>query len=505
MLNRKWSMLVASLALSFAFNAEAQNDVDVLRYSAINWGSTARSLGMGNAFGALGADPSVMSINPAGLGLYRRSEFTLTPGFQLRNTDGELNGNTLDKNSVELNFGNLAFIWAFPSEDKNNDWRGVTFGLGYNRLNDFNSKGYSEGINNKSSLIDSWVSSANGTEPEQLGDVFPFDVGLGWEAYLFDPDTSTAATNDYISGIPAGGALQRRSFESRGGMGEFDISLGTNYMDKLFFGGTIGIVNLRYREKITWEEIDVNHTISNGDSTYNFESYKYVQDLNTEGSGYNFKFGIIYKPTDYFRVGLAIHSPTFLLSITDDYKTSVHSEFEGGTVIDYASPDFIPFEYDITTPFRTIGSMGFVLGKYGVVGVEYEYVDYSRGDISPRDDAFAGDFAGANSDIKTKYTSSHNFRVGGELRYGELRFRLGGGMSGTPFSAAVTTTDETDQSRININGGFGLRKQNFYFDAGYSLTQSGAFSGMYALDNDVVGVTQKTNDHRLLFTFGWLF
>jgi hypothetical protein len=76
-----------------------QNDADVLRYSMINWGSTARSLGMGNAFSAFGADPSAMATNPAGLGFYRRSEFTFTPSFQIRNTNGSFLGNTSDKNN----------------------------------------------------------------------------------------------------------------------------------------------------------------------------------------------------------------------------------------------------------------------------------------------------------------------------------------------------------------------------------------------------------------------
>ena len=199
-----------------------------------------------------------------------------------------------------------------------------------------------------------------------------------------------------------------------------------------------------------------------------------------------------------------MHTPTFL-SLTDDYKTTLESNFESGINFQYNSPDFLPFEYDITTPFRAIGSLGFIIGKYGILSAEYEFLDYSNGDISPRDDLFASDFIDINRDIQRKYTTAHNFRLGGELRYEKLRFRLGGAIYNTPFASNVGTDNDTDLSRYSINGGFGLREQNFYFDAGYSYTHSGSFQGVYAVNNAVTGLCQTTVDHRLMFTFGFNF
>jgi hypothetical protein len=63
--------------------ASAQNQVDALRYSQIYPGGTARSTAMGGAFGALGGDFYSASLNPAGLGVYRSSEFTFTPELLL--------------------------------------------------------------------------------------------------------------------------------------------------------------------------------------------------------------------------------------------------------------------------------------------------------------------------------------------------------------------------------------------------------------------------------------
>ena len=51
------------LVISLIFVANAQNEVDALRYSQILPSGTARYTAMGGAFGALGADLSVMASN----------------------------------------------------------------------------------------------------------------------------------------------------------------------------------------------------------------------------------------------------------------------------------------------------------------------------------------------------------------------------------------------------------------------------------------------------------
>ena len=81
-------LLTLVFAIFFAAGTQAQNEEDALRYSQLfDAGLTARSLSMGGAFGALGADMSEMSINPAGIAVYRRSVFSITPTYMYDNTD----------------------------------------------------------------------------------------------------------------------------------------------------------------------------------------------------------------------------------------------------------------------------------------------------------------------------------------------------------------------------------------------------------------------------------
>ena len=495
-------VIVVLFVLFFNQLSIAQNDADALRYSMINWGSTARSFGMGNSFSALGADPSVMATNPGGLGFYRRSEFTFSPTFTGRSTTGEILNNEVKKNNLKFNFSNLAFVWAFPKDDDKNDWKGWSFGIGYNRLNDFSSKSFTEGTNSRNSLLDTYLKQIvdDQTAPSNFGEQYPFDINLAWETFLID--TVSDSNGLYIySAIPAGGARQRRTVETKGGMGEWDFSFGTNYKDKVYFGATLGLVSVSYKENITWEETDVNNTIASDVLLPNFKSYKYTTNLNTDGSGFNLKFGIIYKPNDVLRLGAAIHTPTFL-TLTDNYKSSITSNFEGGATYTQVSPDFLPFDYNINTPFRAIGSIGLVLGKNGIIGAEYEYLNYSSSDISPKDKQFESSFVDANNTIKRRYTASHNFRLGGELRYEALRFRFGGSYYGTPFSNGYNDK-ETDQSRVCVNGGIGVREKNFYFDASYGYTISGSYEGVYSYENENIGVKQTTINNRVMVTLGF--
>jgi hypothetical protein len=75
---KKYSFLL-TIAIFFPFLIQAQDLADALRYSNLTIQGTARAGAMGNAFGALGGDFTSASINPAGIGVYRTSEFTITP------------------------------------------------------------------------------------------------------------------------------------------------------------------------------------------------------------------------------------------------------------------------------------------------------------------------------------------------------------------------------------------------------------------------------------------
>src|SRR5665647_3550178 len=78
--------LISTLSAQYVDNA--------LLFSEQNYGSTARSKAMGNAFGALGGDFGSLSINPAGIGIYQRGEVSVTLSNINNNTESTYLGTT---------------------------------------------------------------------------------------------------------------------------------------------------------------------------------------------------------------------------------------------------------------------------------------------------------------------------------------------------------------------------------------------------------------------------
>ena len=98
----------------------SQSDVDALRYSTLDFGGTARSLGSGNAYGALGGDMSSFSMNPAGIGIYRGSEFVLTPGLLSINSESSYLGTKTVEDKYKFTINNAGIVFASVKRGKEN-------------------------------------------------------------------------------------------------------------------------------------------------------------------------------------------------------------------------------------------------------------------------------------------------------------------------------------------------------------------------------------------------
>lgn len=78
-MNVKYYSLAAMLSLSLPILAQETYQDTKLIDNDLN--GTARYVGMGGAMEALGADISTISTNPAGLGLFRRSQLLISGGL----------------------------------------------------------------------------------------------------------------------------------------------------------------------------------------------------------------------------------------------------------------------------------------------------------------------------------------------------------------------------------------------------------------------------------------
>lgn len=462
---------------------QAQNEIDALRYSQISFGGTARYSAMGGAFGAVGADMSTFATNPAGIGFYRRSELNFTPNFFGRTTTSTYNGTTSDNSRYGLNFNNFGFVMAGKADNATEDgWQTVGFGIAYNHQQSFQNN-FSMRGESTSSMMDAWAKSAGGYSPSNL------DVFSEWQAYqcyLLNPLPGDSL--HYSDTIPDGDLLlQKKDIETRGSMGEWDFTMGGNYANKLYIGGSIGVPRLRYEESSTYSETEVN------DTTSVFDYYEYNSYLETRGSGINFKFGVIFRPTDWVRLGAAFHSPTFL-RLTDTYSSNMLSKL-GANNFSAESPSG-NFNYTIVTPLRAIGSIAFVIGKKGIVSADYEFVDYSDARLRARPQVFFDQ----NDAIRLKYTAAGNLRVGAEYRIQPISLRAGFALYGNPYATGITNED----IRTSFSGGIGYRDPDdrFYVDGAFVRTM---WTENYYFYEGANAVSNKTGATNVMVTVGFRY
>jgi hypothetical protein len=468
-------LLIIVFFMSSILSLFSQNSSDALRYSRIIYGGSARFLGLGGAFGAVGADFSSVATNPAGLGLYNSSEFSFGPSVRLESSYSDYNSEINRDNKFSIGMGNLGLVFHLPGDDKSSSgFKGFNVAFGMNRQNDFNSRIYMEGTNNKSSLLTQYVNILNGTPggltPQMINDQYPFDIALAYNTDLiFLKDTTHLI---YANDAPAGGLIQTKTVNTRGSINEFNLSFGANFNDRLYFGATIGIPVLRYYEYSQYTEI------KNDTAVHYFRSMTFDQELQTSGTGINFKVGLIYRPAGWIRIGAAIHTPTYYGFMRDNWNSTMYGEFDSGT--NSSSSPLGSFDYQLTTPFRAIGSLAFIIGKFGLISGEYEYVNYSQARLYASNTSFSD----VNTDIKNKYKSPLNLRFGTEWRIQNLLIRGGFGYYGSPYQSGTNT------SEIYVGTfGLGYRVKHFFCDMSYQWSRQK--EDYYFYDSTIVNPSQN--------------
>lgn len=480
---KKIHFFILSMGMLCMFRGYSQNDIDAMRYSQLTFGGTARFNSMAGSMGALGGDISTLSFNPAGIGVFRKSELSLSPSVFFQSTSSTYRDVNAIDNRLNFNFGNIGLVATFKLRDTSSGWRSLNFGFGYNRTNNFYNRISTIGNNTTGSLLDTYVYDANGQKPSTFDQ---FSTDLAYQAYLINPLTTDTTRFNHV--ITHYGEQQNKSVESKGSMGETDLSFGGNFRDVLFIGATVGIVNARYIEEYAYNETDEKDTIKG------FKSFTLKQFLDSKGNGINFKIGVIVKATDWLRLGGAVHTPT-RISMNDVYNNSMYSNLENKTYT-VESPDG-NFNYSITTPFRAMGSIAFVINKIGLLNAEYEYVNYRNARLSSTPNVFTN----VNKYIRDQYVSAGNIRVGGEVRFDPIAFRLGYALYGSPFKSGLNK----EAGRSSYTAGIGYRKNAFFMDFAFVLNKRTDYSYLYDPNFNNAVVKNNYTSSSYVLTFGVRF
>ncbi len=481
-------LIAAGAMLSTGMAARAQTAEDMLRLSQYNYSfGTARSAALGGAFTSLGADLSSMTLNPAGLGMYRSSEFGFSPSITTSSmntvykSEAHPNGFSRDASKTRFSVGNLGV--ALNIFNGAGAMTSVTVGFGYNKLADFNTSLYAQSYDHTASILDFFQHRANGHKPGALGESteanpyiafnnFPIDMWgtlLAYQTYMVDPISASPNEMQYTT-VLSGNTLVDPSLRlySRGSVGEYTFSGGFNIRNRLYFGLALGIQDIYYNVRSIYNER------THGDATEMLRSMEYMRSLKMVGTGVNFKFGITVRPIDNLRIGVAIHTPTYV-SMDEEYREEMASDFYNPIPprksVRYDSP-FARGSYKVTTPTRFLAGISYTWPGVGLVTFDYERVWYNAMKLNMNYSNWDYERQ-VNGDVRNWYRPVNNFRGGIEATpLPNFYVR-----AGYAWYDNVQKLESAYQSYANIKsyqnytGGLGYRfPGNFSIDVAYIYT-----------------------------------
>ncbi len=523
------------LLLGLSLQAWTQNEADALRYSQQGLVGTARSLGMGGAFSAVGADVTAGALNPAGLALFRSSKFVISPAFRINETAVDyLNGGGSDSKS---NFGiqNWGYvvnkrIYYDNGRERKEVERGLkawTFAFGQNQMENYHRHTIGSGFNPYSSISQSFAQNAQGLYPDQLGDYS--NELMAFNLLVIDTILNRDGRS-YYPAVTDGQIQQTVQRLEEGRRNEIFLAFAGNFEDKFYIGGSVGWQRLQYSQRFTIQEQDINSLYEfydpDPDNGFPLEipsnEIRFSEWYGTTGNGINAKIGVIVRPTDQLRISLNVQSPTYF-ALTDTFNAQmVHViDTETGTE-EFASP-VLPrgeFSYRLSTPYRLTAGLMYLFGKSGFVTADLEFVDYNAAILSTSaplgSDSYYG-FEPENENIQTLYSPSVNLRLGGEYRIDIFRLRGGFAYYGNMLSEAGASFQDfnnladlqtLDASRKFFTLGFGVRQPNYFVDVAYVNQQYKDKYSPYTLeDPNFFSPTVINNSmaHNMMLTFGFNF
>lgn len=457
--------IISIFALSvFASYAMAQGAQDVYRFSQSNFSTiTARSAGMGGAFVSLGADASSMSTNPAGLGMYTKSEVAITPvlGFGRMNTSVS-GGESMRRHDTHFGLNNFSAVFA---------GRGFAIGVGSNRLTDFNSRYASQGGASGKSLSDMFARQLDGIPSSSIGspegDEYRafYKYGpdmwgaiLGYQTFLVEPDGGGASYSTAPSLYDGDLVVPMQSVSTYGGIDEINISTAGNYNDIVYYGVSFGIQTINYKEVNSYSEITPvgadGEALNHGD----LDNFTYNQTLVSRGTGFNIKLGVTVRPLDWLRVGVAYHTPTWTV-MSEQYGADITNYRFGYRDPVWADSPILDNEYSMSSPSRFMAGVSFVVARRLILSADYERVWYDAMKFR------TPDLRGQNSVISDIYRGVNNVRLGAEYQpVSRVFVRAGYAYRSSAYRDPMLRDFDMGSQ---YSAGVGYRSRHFSIDAAY--------------------------------------
>jgi hypothetical protein len=499
----------------------AQETYENAKLVTLELGGTARYVGMGGAMEALGADITTMSTNPAGIGMFRRSNASLSFGVVSQQDAVDFAG----ASATKMSFDQAGFVYSMRTDV--DSW--LNFGFNYHKGRNFNYiLSATDQLQNASQNKLTYAKAKNGLLYEvnssgtpnfnssmasctQLDDIYARNLNYNTDDNTWYYDEGT-------------GYLLDRSY--KGYISNYDLNLSGNIHNRVYLGLTVGLYDVNYRHYGEYTE-----TLLGPNGRYDLT----VSDERViDGTGVDIKAGVIVRPLEEsaFRIGAYIHTPTWY-----DLKT------ENNTIVSDRSQQVSAseaYDFKLYTPWKFGLSAGHTIGTQVALGATLEYADYGSMDtryITGRTyDAWGSGYDDSESDaVMNRHTEETlkgvaTLKVGAEVKPDPtLAFRLGynfvspmykkegykDGTLMTDGSYYATATDYTNwKATHRITAGAGVKVGAMNIDLAYQYsTTNGEFSpfmnyvdnSTQADDNVARSIDVSNKRHQVLLTLGYTF
>lgn len=534
-----------AVSLFAALSANAQETYENAKLAGEDLNGTARYVGMGGAMEALGADISTIGSNPAGIGLFRHSNVSLSAGL-LMQSDGKEFSNGKKTN---LSFDQIGGVYTTRTGQKSF----LNFGFNYHKSKNFdyilNAAGSLNGSSqNKQSYIKGILANENSGGFFVLKDKNGKNVGYVEAPSPNNPSPNVASTwsqIDYLywnSLIP--GSTGTYNYEKATGytldrahtgyIGNYDFAVSGNLNDRVYLGLTFGMKDVNYKGYSEYRE-----NLNNAGGVLVRDERKVT------GSGFDITAGVIVRPVaeSPFRIGAYVKSPTWYDLTTSNTTGLVYAQ---GTK---NKESYISNSYDFKmwTPWKFGFSLGHTIGNNIALGATYEYENYAN--INSRvnnggyydyyyDQYYESSIPDKNMNAHTKEVLKgvSTLKLGIEYKpVSNVALRMGYNYVGAKYAsdrqkdpglaslgtAYSSTTDYTNWGEINrFTLGVGYQVKKFNIDLAYQYSaQKGSFapfsnvkdvtytSGTTTItESNIASNTDvKNNRSQLLLTLGYRF
>jgi len=458
----------------------SQSPEDALRLSWYQLKGTARNQAIGGAMVSLGGDATANHINPAGLAFFKTSDFFLTPGLQFGKSKSMFREtNSAGTGQTHFDLGTSGFIFGgFGQKAKN------SFGITVTQQANFNYNTYYKGENDYSSygepLADEFAASGLTIDQALLySSNISIPTRMALYTYLVDTVKVNGSPQVIARSENPSSRNQENRVESKGGITEINLGWGSELSKKFMAGLSLGI-NIINQEKRTY----FHETDATGNANNDFSFLTYDETFTLKGYGLNFRGGLIYRPKEYIRLGLAVHSPTWMPlkeTTNSGFAADLENLFGAGHGYDSVGittitggTEKVEKRYQLNSPTKIMISGSYVFREVeditrqkGFITLDIEYTNYKWMSYGPdqgetNTTETKADYKPYNEAIDAVYKGTFNFRLGGELKFKTIMARAGFAYYTSPYE-----DKELKGRKMFVSGGLGYRNKGMFIDLTY--------------------------------------